>query len=304
MEHRRQHRLLPLSVTVLAFSFLIALLVRLSIFQLLVWSPLWVTLCLGIFTAANIALGVLLDDWTGGTQLDQLRKVRLEEAFKKLKFTSPAAWEAATIKAQWAEGKTPILSINNTTSAWKRIKALVVRDYILPWYSRITTSQQFLDTLDNTIDTCVTSISTRVDKIDIPDFLVTRIVPQITKHMRDFRQVEALLRPTLSTRSHHGPSVSVDPAAIIQSHFPPLHIALPLSSLTNTTPSIEAHIRTRMGKALQLLLPENEKSEIVCTVAREVVTCAVVVPILEMLSEPDFWNRLVDEQAGKYLHER
>ncbi len=304
MHSRRQHRLLALSAIVLALSFLVGLFVRLSTFQLLFWSPLWVALSLGIFLASNIALGVLLDDWTDVPQLEQLRKERLEQAFTKLKFTSPAAWEAASVKARWAEGLGRTVSMKEQTSAWRKILELVKRDYILPWYSRITTSHQFLDTLDNTIDTCVASIFTRIDAVDIPDFLVTRIVPHVTKHMRDFRQVEPLLRPTISTRSHPGPTLNIDPAAIIQSHFPPLHPALPLSSLTNTTPSIEAHIRVRMGQALELLLPENEKAETVRTIAREVLTCAVMVPVLEMFSEPDFWNRVVDEQAGKYLHER
>jgi sorting nexin-25 len=305
---RRQHRVVPISSVVLAFSLLVGLLVRLSFLQLVLWSPVWLGLSFGVFVATNVGLGVLLDDWTTVEELQHLRKARLNNAFRRQPFTSPAAWQAASIKAAWAEKAVSSTGEQRTPSrsSWLRILQLVRRDYILPWYSRITTSTQFLDVLDATIRDCAGSLSQRLDAIDAPYFLVSQIVPRVTKHMQDFRRVETLLQPTLGTSRSHlaGASISVDPAAIIQSHFPALHRALPLSSLSNTTPAIEAHLRSKIGAALRLLLPENERSEAVLTIAREVVTTAVLLPVLEMISEADFWNKIVDEQAGKYLHER
>ena len=50
---------------------------------------------------------------------------------------------------------------------------------------------------------------------------------------------------------------------------------------------------------LKLVLPEKErKSRAVLIIAREIVTSAVLMPVLEMLSDPDFWNRMLDEQVS------
>src|SRR4051812_39020068 len=103
MRAQRQHRIVPISAVVLAFSLLVGLLVRLSFLQLLLWSPVWLTLSFGVFVAANVGLGVLLDDFTAVEELEALRKKRLNDAFRRQPFTSPAAWQAASVKAQWTD---------------------------------------------------------------------------------------------------------------------------------------------------------------------------------------------------------
>jgi sorting nexin-25 len=51
---------------------------------------------------------------------------------------------------------------------------------------------------------------------------------------------------------------------------------------------------------LELVLEESErKSRAVMIIAREIVACAVLMPVVEMMSDPDFWNKILDEQVSE-----
>ncbi|KAF8910120.1 sorting nexin C terminal-domain-containing protein [Gymnopilus junonius] len=65
------------------------------------------------------------------------------------------------------------------------------------------------------------------------------------------------------------------------------------------------HIRQLVDKALPYILPPKERdSKALKIVAREIATCSVLFPILEMVSDPDFWNRMIDEIAGAAIYQQ
>jgi sorting nexin-25 len=59
-----------------------------------------------------------------------------------------------------------------------------------------------------------------------------------------------------------------------------------------------------LERALESALPENDRSEVVKTMVREVMLGAVMMPVFDMLCDSDFWNRQIDEKGGQYLHEQ
>jgi sorting nexin-25 len=186
---------------------------------------------------------------------------------------------------------------------------LIQQDFVLPWYSRISKSSAFPKTLNQTILRTTANLETRFNGIDIPHLMVNKILPHVTKHMKDYRQVEPFFFPAINRNDRSdvlGKGSTVDPAPILQSHRKaPLHESLPAPSLPNPIPSIEAHLRRKVEKLLDVVLPDVEtRSETVRIVVREVVTCAVLVPVVEMLADPDFWNRMLDQQADRHLQER
>ena len=183
------------------------------------------------------------------------------------------------------------------------------RDFILAWYKRISPSSAFPQVLETTLKSCIDSLETRLSTVDIPQLLISKILPHMTSHLQAYAQVEALLfRSTVQTTANSdGTSqATLDPAPILQTHYKsPLHPALPAPALTNPMPSVEAHVRDKIQSMLKLLLPPAEvESKTVSIIAREVLTCVVGMPLVEMLSDPDFWNRMLDEQADKRLQER
>ncbi|KAI8447266.1 PXA domain-containing protein [Phakopsora pachyrhizi] len=73
----------------------------------------------------------------------------------------------------------------------------------------------------------------------------------------------------------------------------------------NSQTSEHAHLRELFTKVLPLILPKLEgKSETVQVLLTEILTCSVVGPVIEILSDSDFWNRLVEERAGNVIREQ
>lgn len=47
-----------------------------------------------------------------------------------------------------------------------------------------------------------------------------------------------------------------------------------------------------------MVLPKREAdSKAVAIIAREIVSCAILMPIVDLMSDPDFWNKMLDEQV-------
>ena len=83
-----------------------------------------------------------------------------------------------------------------------------------------------------------------------------------------------------------------------------LHPAVSVSSF-NSRPSEEKHLRAVIDKILAVVMPPREgNSRAVNVVAMEIVACAVIRPIIEAVTDPDIWNKLLDEKAGAALREQ
>jgi sorting nexin-25 len=174
-------------------------------------------------------------------------------------------------------------------------------DFILPWYSRISPSSTFPSAIESLLVHCTDSAVLRFSHVDIPDLCVTRILPKLTEHFDEYRKIEHLLYPTgtFSSSRHHHPSHTVNPAAILQSHHKHLHPALPASTLANPLPSVQAYLGARVVEPLlKALLPKEEQSRAVMALTREVVASCVLLPLVDMLSEPDFWNQMISDKVS------
>lgn len=284
-------------------------------FQCLRSTPVWLTLLL-----APIWIGAL---GIGGLGLSLAARWYYDEALRKLR-TRASEHQASMMKTQsgiridWNDhlgtqelDSTYTVDPDKGTAQGRlhQVLLLIQQDFVLPWYSRISKSPAFPKALNQTILQTTLNLETRFNGIDIPHLMVNKILPHVTKHMKDYRQVEPFFFPAINRNDRSdvlGKGSTVDPAPILQSHRKaPLHESLPAPSLPNPIPSIEAHLRRKVEKLLDVVLPDVEtKSETVRIVVREVVTCAVLLPVVEMLADPDFWNRMLDQQADRHLQER
>ncbi|KAH0051551.1 intermediate filament, regulator of G-protein signaling, partial [Aureobasidium melanogenum] len=67
----------------------------------------------------------------------------------------------------------------------------------------------------------------------------------------------------------------------------------------------QTHLRRLVAKILPLVMPEYMKtSAAVTTLVKEIVACAVLTPIVLMLSDPDFFNQLIENSGRTMLQDR
>lgn len=268
------------AAVVLALSVSWRVMTHISLFSWIILSPLWIILLLLFANVASIGLRLLYDRKSEPYEPPPCRR--------RQPFRQPSA--------------SPPVRSYASSPAFQLVLSLVQKSFIDPWYRRISPADTFPATLDATIGHCVSVVTERFAYVDVSSMLVSRVVPHVTRHLQEYRRVEHLITP-LTTLS----AQEIDPMTLLRKHFPPgyLHPALPSISTTDSRPALEAYFRRRVRAILLVLLPASERnSEAAMLIATEILTCCVMCPVIEMLSEPDFWNRTIEDQAEKYLQER
>ncbi|BGP23533.1 tRNA (guanine-N(7)-)-methyltransferase (tRNA(m7G46)-methyltransferase) [Rhodotorula toruloides] len=229
-----------------------------------------------------------------------------------LHFTSPAAWDMTQTKAKWEStaasnrlafpGAPPFLS-----AAVDSLLHLIMRDFVEKWYSAFSDSPVFPNAVDTTIRESLLAISSRAANVDWSDVLVGRVLPLLTTHFERFDIAEKAVHgrgARAGTRDSDEFDLFVAARYAQESGEKRLHPAVDVASL-NSRPAEEAWLRSTFDAIMPLVLPEREvDSPAVRTMVREIVACAVVFPIIEMLSDPDFANRLIDEKAGAAIRDQ
>ena len=80
-----------------------------------------------------------------------------------------------------------------------------------------------------------------------------------------------------------------------------LYQAVENFSTTFTRQTEEAHIRQLVDKALPFILPPKEQnSKTLRIVIREILACSVLYPIIEMVTDLDFWNKTIDQVVSMF----
>ncbi|EKM61598.1 uncharacterized protein PHACADRAFT_248287 [Phanerochaete carnosa HHB-10118-sp] len=153
----------------------------------------------------------------------------------------------------------------------------------------------------------VQRLLTRAANLDLPALVVRRIMPEVTAHIEQFRQSEIALRGAgLERRLTQSEELDILLASRYASRGGgKLHSAVDNLSSTFTKQTEENHLRSLVDRALPYILPEKEAgSECVKIVVREIVACSVLYPVVDMLADPDFWNRMINQVAGEAIRQQ
>ncbi|BGP46842.1 tRNA (guanine-N(7)-)-methyltransferase (tRNA(m7G46)-methyltransferase) [Rhodotorula kratochvilovae] len=209
-----------------------------------------------------------------------------------------AAWEATPDSARPSlPGAPPFLE-----RALDSLLALILRDFVLKWYSALSDSPVFPAAVDRTIRDTLVALSGRVAKVDWSEVLVGRILPLVTSHLENFRVADEAVRAGFSDSDETDLFVASRYASAIKGGK--LHPAVDAAS-TNSRPAEEAWLRELFGGVLPLIVPEREmESAAVRVMVREIVACAVLLPVFELLSDPDWYNRMIDDKAGAAIRDQ
>ncbi|KAL4253565.1 sorting nexin family protein [Abortiporus biennis] len=279
-----------------------------SPFILILLSPLIFLLFVLGFLFLNLLCGYLLD-LTRSPVTNQL-----PHAARPFAFSTPAAWQAVLTRSQWSykapqtlaplAPEYPVIS-----AALNDILIMIVRDFVLTWYRDISSSPSFPTSVSTTIHGSLQRLLARSNNIDLSALMVKKVLPQVTAHIEQFRQSEVALRGAgLERRLTQSEELDLLLASRYASRGGSggkLHTAIENLSSTFTKQSEEAHLRELVDKALPYILPEIEgKSKALKIVVREVVACTVLYPVMEMLTDPDFWNRSIDQVAGEAIRQQ
>lgn len=133
--------------------------------------------------------------------------------------------------------------------------------------------------------------------------IVGRILPLVTEHVEAFRVAEyagigSEFKSHASTDSNEL-DLSFAKRYAAETRSGKLHPAVPMTSVESKGME-EQWLRELLDKLLPIVMPAREiESTAVRIVARELVACAVIVPLVDLFSDPDFWNRLIEQKVSR-----
>ena len=267
-----------------------------SPFALLIISPLFLFLFALGYLLLNIYLAWILD----ARRSQPYNPLR--QAAPPLVFSTPAAWQAVVTRSQWSQNtpKTlaPLASGSPEVSdALNDIVTMIIRDFVTSWYKDLSSSPSFPIAVSSVVHASLQQLISRASAIDVSALVVKRILPRVTTHIEQFRYSEVALRGAGLERSL---TQSEELDILLASHYAnkggKLHAAVENLSTTFTRQTEEMHLRQLVEKALPLILPPKEgKSKAIRLIVREIITCTVLFPVVEMIADPDFWNRMIDQ---------
>lgn len=273
-----------------------------SPFLLFLLSPFVVILLGLLFLSLNVLVGHFLDKRPSSHN-------DLYHAAKPLTFSTPSAWQAVLTRSQWSQNTPqsfPPLCPDalHVSAALNDILIMVVRDFVLTWYKELSPSPSFPMAVSSVLHDSLGKLLDRAAAIDIPALVVKRILPKVTAHIEQFRQSEIALRGAGLERKL---TQSEELDMLLASRYATkgigkLHPAIENLSTTFTQQSEEMHLRHLVEKALPHILPEKESnSKAYKLVVREVLVCAVLQPLMDMISDPDFCNQAIDQVVCPHI---
>ena len=189
------------------------------------------------------------------------------------------------------------------SAALDELLQCVIGEFISSWYTNISKNQRFANEVDRGIRVAIGNLRDRLLEEDLVEILVSRIVPIVTAHFREFDLAERAVRGKHLTRSVTEVE-ELDIAIASRYRDGNLHPAASVSHLEKSNPQ-QGHLRQFVSTLLPQLLPARlMSSRAVSVLVREIVACAVLSPLMEMLADPDTWNQLIEAYGRAALHDR
>ncbi len=221
-------------------------------------------------------------------------------------FTSPKAWKEETtwLSSKSIYERTPLyppsfLISENLDDLLQRI----LQVYVVSWYTHISRSHNFVNEIDKSIRIAVTEIKDRIFGVDIIEVVVSRIVPLVTAHLRDFYEAERVVRGKNLSRNVTE-SEELDLAIAGKYHDGNLH---PAASLAYSDVKLvqQEYLRRIVVRLLPEVLPQSMiNSRVVSVLIKEIVSCAILAPLMRLLSDPDTLNQWIEAYGRTMLRDR
>lgn len=169
----------------------------------------------------------------------------------------------------------------------------ILRGFVNSWYSTISEDQSFTIQVDRVVRHSLEHLRDRLQSLDLVEAVVGKIVPLLTSHLHDFSAAERIVRGK-HLNKNLTESEELDLAIASKYRDGKLHPAASLK-FSDTKLAQQDHLRKVAESILPSVLPQKEKkSKVVGVIVKEIVACAIIFPIMGMLSDPDFWNQFIE----------
>lgn len=178
----------------------------------------------------------------------------------------------------------------------------ILRDFILSWFREISCHTFFPLNVDYAIRQAWINLSTKMKKVELAEVLVTKMMPIITDHFRNFVKAERFVRERSLERDLTD-NKEFQYAVASQYCHGQLHPAISLKRYQYADYRKRWLIK-HVDKLVPSLLGNSSTSKVVTHLCRDILACSLLFPVVSMLSESDFWNQILVNIAGPTMQDR
>lgn len=222
------------------------------------------------------------------------------------KFLGQSSWPTEVAALEQRQQYTRISLVPEAPKLSKAIDdvlELILGDFVRSWYSSISPNPTFADEVEKAIRMALSNVCDSLRGKDLAEILTSRIVPILTAHFHDFGEAERAVRGKKLNRSVTE-SEELDLAIASKYREGRLHEAASLS-FADTKMIQQDYLRTVATKLLPDVLPGYMlSSRTVFVIIKELVGCVVLFPVLQLLSDSDTWNQLMENFGRSMLQDR
>ncbi|XP_002741816.2 sorting nexin-19-like [Saccoglossus kowalevskii] len=179
-------------------------------------------------------------------------------------------------------------SERSINSELKQFVQNIMHDFILAWYVELSDNDQCTSELFSHLEDISVDITNRLSKVS-QHAIAEQCLRQFHKHYHDYNQARTKLGMSLSP-ANRGSHTTISKHEIVDTYFTVTdeHIAIKNSDFECQ------YLRSIVKTFMKLVFPKTMYD---CRAGRkmlqEIVTCKVILPIVDLLSDPDFINRAV-----------
>lgn len=177
------------------------------------------------------------------------------------------------------------------------ILEFVITIFVNSWYTNLSQSEGFQNTLRNELKRVIMAATSRLAKVDLSELIFIEILPIINSHFKQFSS-DAL--PSFGSYTMESKLKAV------RSSGNALHIGVSLfANKQHNHDTEKEHLRQLVSKALPVLLSSKEsQSLVVSLIIRELLASTILANVLEVLAEGDFINQMIIKFMGESLQRR
>jgi sorting nexin-25 len=224
--------------------------------------------------------------------------------FKPFSFSDPDKWPSAVrfLRAQSAFPKDfrdqLVPGAKDMSDQVSGLLRLIMRDFVLEWFDPISEDAAFPISVEKSVRIALVNLRERI-YLTIPDpmdTMVRKFLPMFTTHLADFTAAERAVRGSrILTESEEVDKIVARRYG--ESKPGGLHPATALSFSDPRLPQQE-WLGALMERVLPLVMTEKEaKSRAVLVLVREIISCAVLYPVMKLCGDPDVWNQLIEHMV-------
>ncbi|CCH45318.1 Structural protein MDM1 [Wickerhamomyces ciferrii] len=219
--------------------------------------------------------------------------------FTRLSFTRKERWNDEVAQLQINQDLKPQANTGPLTSEIDGIIDLILRDFVSSWFSHISNDQSFPFQVKVQLKLALSELEARIYMMNVSNFLILEILPIITNHFSSFVAAEDIV---LGEQRNKNRTNDLD--VRVAKEFIKLHPAISFKDIEKQ-PEVRRYSRDKVGGLIQYLLSKDEQSSsTVLVLVRELLSNAVFVPVIQLLSDSDFWNQTIIKVASATLKDR